>query len=71
MSVDFTNEIIGCAIEVHKRLGPGLLERVYQDCMKIEFKERGLSFESEKLIDIKYRDNSIESAFRIDFLVEN
>jgi GxxExxY protein len=71
MSEDITNAVIGCAIEVHKRLGPGLLERVYQECLGIEFIEKSIEFEAEKQVTIRYRDNEIESAFRIDFLVEN
>jgi GxxExxY protein len=68
---DYTNEIIGCAIEVHRCLGPGLLEKAYSDCLKIELLHKGLSFEAEKQVPIIYKDTIIESAFRIDLLVEN
>jgi len=68
---DCTNVIIGCAIEVHRRLGPGLLERVYSECLKLEFMHQGLTYEAEKLIPITYRDVEIPSIYRLDFLVEN
>lgn len=68
---DYTNEVIGCAIEVHKRLGPGLLERIYSECLKIELLHKGISFEFEKEIPIVYRDVILDSKYRLDFVVEN
>ena len=68
---DFTNEIIGCAIEVHKRLGPGLLEKVYSECLKVELQFQGITFECEKEIPIKYRDIQLETTLKADFIVEN
>jgi GxxExxY protein len=68
---DFTNEIIGCAIEVHKRLGPGLLEKVYSECLGLEFLHQGLSFERERQIPIQYRDIQLEATLKADFIVEN
>lgn len=68
---DFTNEIIGCAIEVHKRLGPGLLEKVYSECLDIEMKYQGLSFDKEKPISILYRDKKLEHPLKADFIVGN
>lgn len=68
---DYTNEIIGCAIEVHKRLGPGLLEKIYSECLSLEFMHQGISFEREKPITINYRDIALASPLKADFLVEN
>lgn len=68
---DYTNEIIGCAIEVHKQLGPGLLEKVYAECLSIELRHNGLSFEREKEIPIKYRDIQLETTLKADFVVGN
>lgn len=68
---DFTNEIIGCAIEVHKRLGPGLLEKVYAHCLQIELAHQGLRFEREKPISILYREVKLEYPLKADFIVEN
>jgi GxxExxY protein len=68
---DLTYKVIGAAIEVHKRLGPGLLEKVYQECMLHEFQKRGLSVEMEFPISVIYDDIEINSGYRIDLLVEN
>lgn len=61
--------IIGCAIEVHRNLGPGLLESIYQRALLIELKNAGIATESEKVIDVLYKDEII-GQFRIDILVE-
>jgi GxxExxY protein len=64
--------IIQAAIQVHKELGPGLLESVYQKCMVIELEGMGLKVEPEVEIPISYRDHRItELGFRIDLLVES
>lgn len=62
--------IIKCAIEIHRNLGPGLLENVYQKAFCIELNMAGLNFENEKAIEIKYKDQMI-GQFRLDILVEN
>ena len=65
-----TQEIIGCAIEVHNRLGPGLLESAYMLCLALEFEHRGLKYQKELDVPLCYRENIIDRCFRIDFLVE-
>ena len=62
--------IIGAAIEVHKILGPGLLESAYQECLARELTIRGINFEREKILPLEYKGASLESGFRVDFLVE-
>lgn len=64
-------EIIGAAIEVHKLMGPGLLESVYHACMKEEFKYREIHFKSEMTIPLIYRNKSIEALLRCDLFVED
>jgi GxxExxY protein len=65
-------DIIKAAIEVHKELGPGLLESVYQRCLVIELKEMGYSIKAELPVSIKYKDEYIqEDGSRIDIFVEN
>ena len=64
-----TEQVIGAAIEVHRILGPGLLESAYQKALAHEMKLRGLAFEEQKLCPITYKDLVIEDAFRLDFLV--
>jgi len=68
---DLTYKINGAAIEVHKNLGPGLLESVYHQCFAYELENRGLHFQSEMRIPIEYKTLSIESKLRCDFFVEN
>lgn len=63
--------IIGCAINVHKQLGPGLLESAYQECLFYELKEAGLKVEKEKPMPIVYKEVKLDHGYRIDLLVEN
>lgn len=65
-----TFEIIGAAMEVHKVLGPGLLERVYEDAICIELEERQLKFERQKPIEVNYKRRAIGNLIA-DLIVEN
>lgn len=67
---NLTYDIIGAAIEVHKELGPGLLESIYQRCLCIELRSRGICFESEIEIPIIYKNSILEANLRADLLVE-
>lgn len=64
-------EIIGAAIEVHRELGPGLLESVYHECMKIELRIRGIKFETEKSVPITYDGHKLETTLRCDLFIED
>jgi GxxExxY protein len=64
-----TEKIIGCAIEVHRVLGPGLLESVYRECLLIELRREHLSVESERQIALDYKGHRIAGRLRIDLLV--
>jgi len=66
---ELTKRIIGCAVEVHRRLGPGLLENVYESALSIELKTQGLSFERQIGIPLYYRGELI-SEHRLDLIVE-
>lgn len=68
---DLTYKIIGAAIEVHKDLGPGLLESVYQKCLKQEFFLRELRYSSELLVPVQYKGFEMDTELRCDFLVED
>lgn len=68
---DLTYQINGAAIEVHKFLGPGLLESVYHKCLKKELNLRGISFKSELLVPIIFKDLEIETDLRCDLFIEN
>ena len=65
-----TEKIIGCAIEVHKKLGPGLLESAYEECLSYELKSVGLAIERQVPIPVVYKDIKLECGYRIDILVE-
>lgn len=62
---------MGAAIEVHKELGPGLLESVYQKCMKRELSLRNLNFISELAVNVSYKGVDVNADLRCDFLVED
>ena len=66
-----TEKIIGAAIEVHRHLGPGLLESTYETCLAKEFEARAIKYERQKVCPITYKGDPLEDIFRIDFLVEN
>ncbi len=66
---DLTGQIIGAAIEVHRELGPGLLETTYQVCLEREFNLRQIPFVREKPVTVTYKGISIDCAYRLDFLV--
>ena len=66
-----TEIIIGCAIKVHKILGPGLLESAYQECLYYELKKAGLKVEKEVPMPIIYKEIKLEHGYRMDFLVED
>ncbi len=71
MDIDkITGIIIGCAIEVHKKLGPGLLESSYLACLRYELNERGLSVEQQTSLPLIYKEIKLDIGYRLDLLVE-
>jgi GxxExxY protein len=71
MENQLTEIIIGSAIEVHRTLGPGLLESAYQECLLFELCSKGFIVEKEKPLPIVYKDIKLDHGYRIDLLVEN
>jgi len=65
-----TGSIVGAAIEVHRALGPGLLESAYQACLAHELTRKGLRIETEKPLRVAYRGVELDCAYRLDLLVE-
>ena len=66
-----TGSIIGAAIEVHRHLGPGLLESAYETCLAYELAQLGLKVERQKALPLVYKDISLDHGYRIDLLVED
>ncbi len=68
---ELSNKVIGCAIEVHRALGPGLLESAYQQCLCHELTLNQIAFEMEKPMPVNYKGCKLDCGYRIDILVEN
>jgi GxxExxY protein len=68
---DLTHKIIGAAIEVHRTLGPGLLESACEECLARELVLQGVKFERQKPVPVVYKDVKLECGYRLDFLVES
>jgi GxxExxY protein len=68
---EISQKIIGLAIKTHKKLGPGLLEKVYHECLYYEIQKSGLQVQKEVYVHVDYEEIKIERAFKIDLLVEN
>ena len=64
------HRVIGAAIEVHRHLGPGFLEGVYEEALSIEFRLRGIPFDRQKLIAVGYKNNAVGEG-KLDFLVDD
>ena len=67
---ELTGRVIGCAIEVHRELGPGLLESVYRECLLIEIRARGISVEQDRRVALEYKGQRLRADLMIDLLVE-
>ena len=68
---ELSKKTIGCAIEVHKQLGPGLLESAYQECLYYELIQAGLKVQKEKPMPIVYKEVKLDHGYRMDLLVED
>ena len=68
---ELSSIIIGAAIEVHKALGPGLLESAYEECLSHEFSFRNFSFERQKSLPLIYKGKKLDGGYRLDLVVEN
>ena len=66
---ELTGEVIGAAIEVHKALGPGLLESVYEECMCVELDLREIPHERQKELPVEYKGTKLDCGYRLDILV--
>ena len=66
-----SGRVVGARIEVHRHLGPGLLESAYEECLAYELALAGLTFSRQKVLPVIYKDVALECGYRIDFLVED
>ena len=68
---DLSNKVIGCAIEVHRELGPGLLESTYEQCLAYELHSAGIPFRSQVELPVQYKQVALDCGYRIDVLVDD
>ena len=66
-----SHKVLGCAIAVHRQLGPGLLESVYRRCLARELETAGLNCQQETAVPIVYKGEALDCGFRADLIVEN
>jgi GxxExxY protein len=66
-----TEKVIGCAIDVHRGLGPGLLESTYEQCLAYELSANGISFKLQQPMPIEYKNIQLDCGYRVDVLVED
>jgi GxxExxY protein len=66
---ELSRNVIGCAIEVHRNLGPGLLESTYRQCLACELSHAGIAFQMEVPLPVRYKDLLLDCGYRIDLLV--
>ncbi len=66
-----TEKIIGAAVEVHREIGPGMLESTYQEALWIELAERGIAFTSQPLLPVTYKGRKLRTYYRPDLIIEN
>src|SRR4051812_32839638 len=64
-----THDVVGAAIEVHRRLGPGLLESTYEACLCRELLLRGIAFERQVMLPVSYRGLQVDCGYRLDIVV--
>jgi GxxExxY protein len=68
---DLTRQIIGAAIEVHRALGPGLLESIYTSCLHFELSARNLRYVAQRAVPIVYKGMKVDACYRVDLIVED
>lgn len=68
---ELSNKVIGCAIEVHSCLGPGLLESTYEQCLARELHINGIKFKKQYSLPVQYKGVNLDCGYKIDLLIEN
>ena len=67
---EFSNKIVGAAIEIHRSLGPGLLESTYEECLCHELSINGIPFERQVIMPVDYKGNRLDCGYRVDIIVD-
>src|SRR5688572_10087269 len=67
---ELTGKVIGACIEIHRELGPGLLESAYEECLAYELSKDGLHFERQRALPVRYKEVQLDCGYRLDFVVE-
>jgi GxxExxY protein len=68
---DLTGKVIGLCIEIHRELGPGLLESAYEECLAYELSKAGLCFERQRPLPVHYKEVQLDCGYRLDLVIEN
>ena len=68
---ELSNRVIGCAIDVHRKLGPGLLESTYEQCLARELRLQGIHFKIQHPLPVEYKGVRLDCGYRVDILVED
>jgi len=68
---DLSSKVIGACIEIHRELGPGLLESAYEECLAYELSKAGLPYERQKPLPVRYKEVKLDCGYRLDFVVED
>jgi GxxExxY protein len=68
---EITERVIGACIEIHRQIGPGLLESAYEECLCYELAQLGIHFERQKTLPVKYKSVRLDCGYRLDLVVEN
>ncbi len=66
---ELSRQVVDCAFAVHKELGPGFLEKIYEEALIVEFRRRGIPFECQKNLPVFYRDEKLPSEYKLDLIV--
>src|SRR5438876_12393196 len=67
---ELSGKVIGLCIEIHRELGPGLLESAYEECLAYELTQAGLRFERQRALPVRYKEVRLDCGYRLDFVVE-
>jgi GxxExxY protein len=67
---DLSGKVIGLCIEIHRELGPGLLESAYEECLAYELSKAGLRYERQRSLPVRYKEVQLDCGYRLDFVVE-